>query len=140
MDKRDTSVHTKQLAKCKNSPTRAHHWVQSIEDSPVFLCIYCGGFRAFNIKAYRFNPYRGEEFMQVFSLDTLPRLIRLLDKRHKDPEIEYHPQSRDKDSYKRGNVNSRVKKRKGEFDDGPRLHSKKEKKRLFKSDRKIGVI
>ena len=59
--------------------------------------------------------------MQVFSLDTLPRLIRLLDKRHKDPSIEYHPQSRDKDSYKKGSAHKREKKIKGEFDDGPRL-------------------
>ena len=132
MDNRDTSVHTKQLAKCKNSPTRVHHWVQSIWDSPVFYCIYCGGFRAFNIKAYRYNPYRGEEFMQVFSLDTLPRLIKLLDKRHKDPSIEYHPSSRDKDSYKRGNANSRKSKIKGEFDDGPRLPARRFRRRSNK--------
>jgi hypothetical protein len=121
MDNGNRSVHTKQLAICKKSPVGVHHWVQSIDDNPVFLCIYCGGFRAFNIKSYRFNPYRGEEFMQVFSLDTLPKLMHLLDERHKDPEIEYHPNTRDKDSYKRGSASKRVKKVKGEFDDGPRL-------------------
>lgn len=121
MDNGNTSVHTKQLAKCILSPTRSHHWVQSIDDSPIFFCQYCGGFRAFNIKAYRFNPYRGKEFMQVFSIDSLPRLTKLLDKRHKDPEIEDNPIIQRR-SYEKGNRESvkRKKRVKGEFDDGPR--------------------
>lgn len=128
MDSRNrysSSVHTRELAKCRKSPIGVHHWVQSIEDSPIFFCIYCEGFRAFNIKAYRFNPYRGEEFMQVFTLDTLPKLSMLLDKRHKDPSIEDHPLSRDPESYKRGSARKKETKQKGEFDDGPRTSEKK---------------
>lgn len=120
MDNRN-SVHTKELAVCKPSPTGVHHWMQSIGDSPVFYCIYCGGFRAFNIRTYRFNPYRGEEFMNVFTLDTLPYLIKLLDNRHKDKEIEDNPNlTAPRTKGTRNSPATKRKKVKGLFDDGPK--------------------
>ncbi len=122
MDNRN-SVHTRELAICKKSPIGVHHWVQSIEDSPVFHCIYCEGFRAFNIRSYRFNPYYKKEFMKIFPLEELPILMKLLDKRHKDAEIEDNPEITAKNrerAVKASTVSKNHRKSKGIFDSGPK--------------------
>lgn len=120
---RSHPVHTKELAYCEESPTKAHHWIQTVEKSPIFYCRYCSSFRAFNVSIVIYNPYSSDEFMKLFTLDSLPHLMSLIDRRHKDRHIEDSPQ---RPNYANVAVKSkearRIKKIKveGEFDRGPR--------------------
>lgn len=119
MDNRNRSVHNKELAYCKESPTETHHWDQTVAMSPIFCCRYCRGFRAFNIRYTSFNIYSSPKFMKVFTLETLPTLMSMIDRRHKDKDVDilYMVTGRES-AYKHKPI---VLPKKGIFEKGPRL-------------------
>lgn len=69
-----------------------------------------------------YNPYCTKELMRLFTLEELPELMRLVDKRHSRKDVEHSPLARPLESYKNQPKSKHHKVKKGEFDSGPIYH------------------
>jgi hypothetical protein len=83
-------AHTVELARCKQSPTGVHHWIGLEHQSPIFMCKYCEGFRAFSVRWYHINRFSAPNFMKVFSLAELPTLMRYVKRVNAEPDDLEH--------------------------------------------------